>query len=297
MRAFRILEHCIKDAFKSVFRNFSLSLAAISCITITLVIVSFSIVLSRNVENFTNSIEEDLTIVTFISNDVENIDSIEEQINNINNIASITFDDKEKIKQDVMADSDVLASIMQEWTPEENPLKNTFLVKVDDVTKLNETATKIKSIEGVDTVQYGEGTVEQMVSAFNSIESASYVVVVALILVTVFLIINTIKLTIFSRKREISIMRLVGASNPAIKIPFIVEGIILGIIGSIIPIAIIVFGYPYLYEVTGGYIYTEIIELVPVSPFIYTTSLTVIVIGMVVGMIGSSSAVRRYLKV
>ena len=121
--------------------------------------------------------------------------------------------------------------------------------------------------------------------------------VIALILVTVFLIINTIKLTIFSRKREISIMRLVGASNFTIKTPFIIEGMVLGIFGSIIPILTVCFGYVALYNYFDGYLYSRMITLIEPEPFIYMVSGIVLVIGIIVGMIGSASAVRKYLKV
>ena len=119
----------------------------------------------------------------------------------------------------------------------------------------------------------------------------------ALSLVTVFLIVNTIKLTIFSRKREISIMRLVGASNMRIKMPFVVEGIVLGIIGSILPIAAIIYGYTELYNHFGGQLFSPVIKLVEPMPFILYTSVIILAIGMLVGMIGSSRAVRRYIKV
>ena len=123
------------------------------------------------------------------------------------------------------------------------------------------------------------------------------IAVIALILMTMFLIVNTIKLTIFSRKREISIMRLVGASNFAIKLPFVVEGMILGFIGSIIPVCIMIYGYYALYSYFGGKLFTDLIKLVSPEPFIYVASIIVILIGILVGMLGSGRAVRKYLKV
>ena len=115
--------------------------------------------------------------------------------------------------------------------------------------------------------------------------------VVALVCVTAFLIANTIKLTIFSRKTEIEIMRLVGASNTAIKLPFVFEGFILGVLGSLIPVALSIYGYTILYSQTGGYVFTKIITLV-----LYV-SLILLGIGSVVGMLGSWWAVRKHLKI
>ncbi len=299
MKIFRMLGRGIRDAFKSVFRNFSLSLASISCITITLVIVAVSIIASFNVENFTKEIESDLTIVVFLENDAtqEDADKVTQKIKEIKNVDSYKFQGKEEVKEEMSKESDVFKSLMAEWSKEDNPLKDTYQIKVKDAKQIGKTAKTIKEIEKVSLVRYGEGMVEKLVKAFSSIEKVSYGVVIALILVTIFLIINTIKLTIFSRKREISIMRLVGASNFSIKTPFIIEGMFLGLIGSILPVVLTTFGYLTFYNHFGGYLFTELIELIKPEPFIYQTSGIIVIIGILVGMIGSASAVRKYLKV
>ena len=296
MKIFRMLGRSIRDAFKSVFRNFSLSLASVSCITITLIIVAVSIIASFNVENFTKEIESDLTIVVFLDQDVDKSDikSVTNQIKELDNIDSYKFKDKEQVKKEMQDESAVFKSVMSEWTEEDNPLKNTFQIKVKDATKISKTAKKIEKMKHVSLVRYGEGMVDKLVRAFSSIEKVAYGVVIALIVVTIFLIINTIKLTIFSRKREISIMRLVGASNFSIKTPFIIEGMILG---PIIPVLLTTFGYLTFYKHFDGYLFTELIKLIKPEPFIYTTSIIVVIIGIIVGMIGSASAVRKYLKV
>ena len=123
------------------------------------------------------------------------------------------------------------------------------------------------------------------------------VIVVALILVTAFLIANTIKITIDSRRKEIEIMRLVGASNTNIKIPFFFEGLILGIFGSIMPIIVTCYGYVALYTKLHGQVFSSIIKLIVPEPFIYQVSGILILIGMVVGIFGSLRAVRKYLKI
>ena len=161
----------------------------------------------------------------------------------------------------------------------------------------NRTAEKIESIDKVSAVRYGEGMVDKMIKAFSSVEKVTYGIVIALVIVTVFLIINTIKLTISARRREIAIMRLVGASNITIKLPFIIEGMILGLFGSIIPVIVTTYGYLAFYKHFDGYLYSRLIELIVPEPFIYQTSLIVIGIGILVGMVGSASAVRKYLKV
>ena len=301
MRIIRMLGRSIRDAFKSVIRNFSLSLASISCITITLIIVAIAIMASFNVQNFTQEIEKDLTIVIFLNNEVtdEDITRVEEEIKQIPNVDqdSVVFASKQDVKEEMQQESEVFDTVLDEWDDSESPLKDTFQVKVKNVEKISDTAERIEKINQVNTVRYGEGMVDQMISAFSSIEKVTYGVVIALVIVTVFLIINTIKLTISARRREIGIMRLVGASNFTIKTPFIVEGMILGLLGSIVPVIFTTYGYLAFYKHFDGYLFTQLIELIEPEPFIYSTAGIVVIIGILVGMVGSAGAVRKYLKI
>lgn len=299
MKTFRTFFRSIRDAFKSVVRNFSLSLASISCITITLVIIAAALLISENVKNFTNEIVSDVTVVAFLNSDVDESVKIEfeKKLDNLENVEFFTSKTKDQVKAEMIAENETFSQILSDWDDEDNPLKDTYTIKVVDVKKIGDTADEIKKMDGVNLVQYGEGLVEKLVGVFEAIQKVTVIAALALIIVTVFLIINTIKLTIFSRKREISIMRLVGASNTRIKLPFVIEGILLGIIGSIIPILIIVFGYTSLYEYFGGQLFSPIIKLISPMPFVLYTSLLVLIVGMVVGMVGSSRAVRRYIKV
>ena len=299
MKIFRTFFRGIRDAFKSVIRNFSLSLASISCITITLLIIAVSLLISANVKNFTKEIEKDVTIVTFLDSSVKDEvrDKFEIELKKMDNIESFDFKSKAQGKEEMEESEKEIGDILKQWDENENPLKDTYTIKVKDVSKIGDTAKSIEMLDGVSLVQYGEGLVEQLMGVFGAIEKVTIIASLALALVTVFLIINTIKLTIFSRKREISIMRLVGASNARIKIPFVIEGIILGIIGSVIPILVIIYGYSYLYGYFDGQLFSPLIKLVVPMPFTIYASLIVLGIGIFVGMIGSARAVRRYIKI
>lgn len=299
MKNIRILLRNIRDGFKNVIRNFSLSLASISCITVTLLLVAVSIIGSLNVENFTKIIRDDFTIVTYIENesDEEKKKEIKEEIDSLSNIESITFDSKQDIAERMKKESEVFDSIMSSWAESENPLYDTYLVKVKDSEKISKTAEQIKKIDGVAMVKYGEGMIDSLISIFKIIEKILIVIVISLIVVTAFLIINTIKITIFSRQEEIEIKRLVGASNFSIKQPFVIEGLLIGLIGSIIPILVTIYGYVALYDRTGGKIFSQFIKLIEPFPFVFIVSGVLAVIGIIVGMIGSSSAVRKYLKI
>ena len=299
MKLFRMLGRSIRDALKSVIRNFSLSLASISCITITLIIVAVAMIASFNVQNFTTEIEKDMTIVVFLDTETteEEAEEIKTKIGNMENVSKYTFQTKQEVKEQMQKESDVFNTVLDNFDDESSPLKDTFQVKVKEIETIKGTAKEIEKLDHVAVVRYGEGMVDKMVKAFSSIEKVTYGVVIALILVTIFLIINTIKLTISARKREIGIMRLVGASNFTIKTPFIIEGMILGMLGSIVPICICTFGYVAFYDHFDGYLYSELIKLIKPEPFIYQASLILLGVGILVGMVGSSGAVRKYLKV
>lgn len=299
MKNIRIFIRNVRDGLKNVIRNFSLSLASISCITVTLLIVAVSIIGSYNVENFTNIIRDDFTIVVYMSNDTDESreKQIKKEIQEMSNIESIEYSSKKEIADQMKDESEIFNTIISSWSDSENPLYDTYLVKVKDSKKISDVASKIEKIDSVEMVRYGEGMIESLLSIFNIVEKILIIIVVSLIIVTAFLIINTIKITIFSRQEEIEIKRLVGASNFSIKQPFVIEGLFIGLIGSIIPILVTIYGYTILYDKTGGIIFSKFIQLVNPFPFVIYVSLILVAIGIIVGMIGSSRAVRKYLKI
>lgn len=299
MKLFRILGRSIRDAFKSVFRNFSLSIASISCITITLLIVAISMVVSYNIENIAVLIKKDFSIVVFVENDAtsEEIKNIENKIKNMDNVESYVYESKAEVAEAWKESSEMFEAIINSWDENENPLADTFSIKVKDIETIGKTAKEVKNINKVGIVRYGEGIVEQMLSVLSIVEKFLIGVVVALIVVTIFLVSNTIKITIFSRRKEIEIMRLVGASNFNIKLPFVIEGLFLGFLGAVIPILITIYGYTALYDVIKLENISPFLQLVSPTPFIYMISLILILIGTIVGMFGSASSVRKHLKI
>ena len=249
MRMFRIIGKSIKDAFKSVFRNFSLSMASISCTAVTLILVAIALLITYNVRSITKDIEDVLTIVVFVdtkatSGDVENLK------NDINFIANV-----DAKKTEYNTQNDIVSSLKKDDDMREileilddAPIQSTFVIRVKDVKKLTDTAKEIENMEFVTHVKYGENLVNKIVSMFDVVKNACIVAVVALILVTAFLISNTIKITIFSRRQEINIMRLVGTSNIVIRMPFLIEGFVLGVIGSLVPVLLTIYGYTCLFS-------------------------------------------------
>ena len=300
MKVIRQFSRYIRDAFKSVRRNFSLSLASISCIIITLIVVAISIILSCNVENFAKTIERDVSVIVFVDSDAtqEEIDNVEDVIRSTGNVESLTFKSKQELASEYLESNEAFGTVVSEWNDESNPLLHSFELKVKNIEEMNDDVKLIKACDKVSQVNYSEKTVASLITVFQVVERGCIVAVVSLILVTAFLIGNTIKLAIFSRKTEIEIMRLVGASNVSIKIPFVIEGLFLGVIGAIIPIGFTVYGYISLYNYFNGTLLGfALAPLIEPMPFVLGVSLILLLIGMLVGMFGSLQAVKKYLKI
>lgn len=297
MKIFRIFGRSIRDAFKSVIRNFSLSFASIMCTTITLILVAIALVAAANVNNTTKTIENELTIVAYLKKDSteEQKANIKAEIDALENVNEKTYKSGDEWKLEMSKYDKTYETVLNYL--DENPLLDSYIITVNEVKDLSKTAEYLESIDGIDYVKYGEGMVEDVISIFDVIQKAVVVVVIALILVTGFLISNTIKLTIFSRRNEIEIMRLVGASNITIKLPFLFEGLIIGIIGSIIPICVTIYGYVILYTRVHGKMFSNMFLLIEPYNFVFYVSGILLIIGALVGMYGSIKAVRKYLKI
>jgi len=297
MKAIRIFTRGIRDSVKSVIRNFSLSTAAITCSSITLILVAVAMIISYNVKNITIDLEKELTIVVYIKENAleTEINELRNSLTHMSNVESHEYKSNEEWKLEMKNYSDTFNTALDYL--DDNPLLNSIIVTVKDVNFLKSTTEDIKKFDCVKSADYGEGMAENLVSIFNVVEKVTIIIVLALVLVTAFLIGNTIKLTIFSRRNEIEIMRLVGASNISIRLPFLFEGLFLGILGSIIPILVTIYGYVLLYDHFNGHLFTQIIRLVEPFNFILYVSGLLLIIGAVIGMFGSYRAVRKYLKI
>lgn len=297
MRAIRIVGRSIRDAFKSVFRNFSLSMASILCATITLMVVSISLIVAGNVNVTTQNLENELSIVVYVDKSASEEDSnfLFSTIQKLPNVNNVTFKSKDEWKLEMSEYSSSYATLLE--TYDDNPLMDSMVVTVKDVKYLESVTEKIKEMDHVNSASYGEETVDNIISAFDIIQKSTVVVVIALIFVTAFLISNTIKLTIYSRKNEIEIMRLVGASNVSIKLPFVVEGFIIGVMGSLIPVIVTIYGYMIAFNKLGGHVITDVLKLISPFPFVFYVAGIILIVGALIGMVGSLRAVRKYLKI
>lgn len=299
MKSFRVFIYNVRDAFRSVFRNFSLSLATISCISITLAVVALALLATFNVEKISKEVKEDVTMYVFLKlgTSKEDIQGFEETLKKMDNINPKwkTMTPQER-KEQLIKDPDIGKTIEELIDNPDEVFHQSYDIKVKDINKIDNTVKELKNMEIVYSVNYGETAIHQLVSTFDLIEKIAYGIVIVLVIVSVLLIVNTIKLTIFSRRREISIMRVVGASNLKIKGPFIIEGFVIGLLGSLVPILATIFGYTAFYNnFSSGKI--SILTLTNPTPLVIYVSIALAILGVIVGMLGSGQAVRKYLKV
>ena len=302
MRIFRIIGRSIANAGKSIIRNFSLSMASITCTIITLVLVAIGFLISYNVNNITKDIEKEMTISVFIDKSATNeeLTALTDKLKKIDNVKNVIFKSKEESKEEIQKENDDFSKLIGAFGDDENPFQDSYVIEVEDIKDINETATTIKNLDKVEKVKYGKDSVNYMIKVFDVVRKGTIILVIGLILVTTFLINNTIKITIFSRKNEIDIMRLVGTSNTVIKLPFLIEGFLIGLFGSIIPILITIFGYTFAYNeltISSPSNFMSLIKLSTPGTIIYRISLYLALIGTVVGMLASVKAVRKYLTI
>jgi cell division transport system permease protein len=227
----------------------------------------------------------------------ENIDRIGLAIKAIPGIDTVTFSSKdEEFQYYIDSFTDEHEKEIFESYREDNPMHNAYYVKVSDGNNLEAVTSQIAQIEGVFDTNYGGNSSVMLVDALNSVRAGGLVIVIALSLLAIFLIQNTIKVTILARANEIAIMRSVGAKNGFIRAPFVVEGMIIGALGAIIPIFVTIFGYIYLYSKLNGVLISSMFVLISPHPFVLEVSLLLLGVGMLVGLIGSFLSVTKYLR-
>lgn len=180
---------------------------------------------------------------------------------------------------------------------DENPLPDTYIVKTKEAQNVANIAQQIERFKHVYKVNYGAGTVETLFTVTNTIRNVGLIFIVGLAFTAMLLIANTIKITITARGQEIEIMKLVGGTNSFIRWPFLIEGLLLGVIGTAIPITILFFGYQQLLNAVGDYLKIPFIRLLPMDPLAYQVALLLLVVGACIGVWGSVMSVRRFLSV
>ncbi len=291
---FRLIGRHFKEAFQGLFRHFSMALSSATAVMFTLILVSLLTLVVGNVSQITESLEEEVQIFVKIEDDVseEDIEELRQKVLNLEGVAAVTYSDRDSELDKFIEQYGEIYEIYRE----DNPLSRAFTVDVESGYTLSEISSKIENISGISSVDFGGTSTEDFLSVLTSVRNGGYIIILILTLLAIFLISNTIKITIYNRNREISIMRQVGASNSYIRQPFVIEGVFIGIMGAIIPILITIFGYKYIYDSLNGQLISGMLKLLPVYPFALYVSAFLLAIAMVVGLIGSLVSVNRYLR-
>ena len=287
-----------KTSLVNLWRNGAMTFSSIFAVTITLLLIGVISVLALNVQDISANIEEGVRIYVKLERSIdENAENeVGKQIKQLKGVASATYFSKDEELSKLIDKQGEDGKELFESYRDDNPLGAAYEVEAKDPTKLASLAKKIKDIPNVNSVNYGGDSTQSMVSTLNTIQTSGTVFIVGLVIVALFMISNTIKITITARSTEISIMRMVGASNWYIRIPFMLEGMLIGLFGAIIPIFVLVYGYGALYNYTGGSLMSSMLVLKAPMPFIRDFSFILAGLGAGVGFIGSFVSIRRFLK-
>lgn len=287
-----------KTSLVNLWRNGAMTFSSIFAVTITLLLIGVISVLALNVQDISANIEEGVRIYVKLERSIdENAENeVGKQIKQLKGVASATYFSKDEELSKLIDKHGEDGKELFESYRDDNPLGAAYEVEAKDPTQLASLAKKIKDIPNVNSVKYGGDSTQSMVSTLNTIQTSGTVFIVGLVIVALFMISNTIKITITARSTEISIMRMVGASNWYIRIPFMLEGMLIGLFGAIIPIFVLVYGYGALYNYTGGSLMSSMLVLKAPMPFIRDFSFILAGLGAGVGLIGSFVSIRRFLK-
>ena len=297
MILFRRFFRHLREGIIGVKRHFGMAFSASSAVTITLLLVGVFGVFAINMAFLTQEIEQSISLVALIDYDVEDparITLMKNDITAMEEVDHVIYRTKDE-EFDYYNEQYPEMVEFSELYREDNPFHDAFLIYVKDGMDMEDVRNKVSRLGGISSVQDGGNNTYTLINILHTIRNAGGILILALIALAVYLIYNTIKITIATRKDEIWIMRNVGAKNSYIRAPFLVEGIIISILGSILPIGLIVYGYYELYNMTGG-VLAGVITLVPVMPFILYIAGALLAIGVFVGFMGSYISVCKYLR-
>ncbi|MCQ4923518.1 permease-like cell division protein FtsX [Tissierella carlieri] len=283
-----------------MWRNRGMGLASVGSISAVLMILGIVLILILSINNLVLEVKTKFDeIQVFLELDLEDkdIEPIEESIKSIEGVLSVVFRSKEQ-GLEIMKEQWEEESYVLEGLEDDNPLQNSYIIQLKDIKYADSVVETLKSIEGIEDVNYYKDIIDKLMVVANYIRFGGIVVIGVLVLVSVFIISNTIKITVASRKREINIMKYVGATNGYIRGPFIIEGILFGLIGAVFSILLINYGYEYFFKSVSDKLYVLLtVYLVPPSLLIKDITIMFTAIGVGIGALGSIVSLKRFLNV
>ncbi|MTB61995.1 FtsX-like permease family protein [Streptococcus uberis] len=300
----------IWESIKNLKRNIWMTIAAVSSVAITLTLVGIFAATLLNIDRVASGVQNNIRINTYLPVDStdtakvvqtvegkqvdnEKYHKIYDNIKKIKGVDKIIFSSKdEQLKklQDTMGD------VWKMYDQDTNPLQDIYIVQTEEPSQVKQVSKAIKSLDGVEDVDYGGINSDKLFKFSSFIKTWGLAGTGLLLLVAVFLISNTIRMTIMSRQRDIEIMRLVGAKNSYIRGPFFFEGAWVGFLGAIIPSLIVYYLYEYAYRQFTPQLQLNGLSMYPVNYYLYILIAVLFIIGIIIGSLGSVLSMRRYLK-
>ncbi|MFC5540432.1 MAG: permease-like cell division protein FtsX [Bacilli bacterium] len=296
---FRTLQRHFRESLKSLSRNGWMSFASISAVTVTLILVGIFALVMMNLNHIADNIENDVEIRVLIDiiNDPKEMkaaeDKLMKQVERLPEVAEVKYSSKEDELKILIENYGEDFSLYEQ----SNPLRNVLYVKAKDPEQTADLAKKIDKLDHTYDVIYGEEKVENLFNFLNTGRNIGLVLILGLLFTAIFLIYNTIRITIVARKDEIEIMKLVGATSSFVRIPFLFEGLWLGVLGSILPMIVVSVVYYNVYNKLTPKIQGNMLQLLEVTPLVYEVNLIVLALGIFIGVWGSFMSVRKFLRV
>ncbi|MDO9492937.1 permease-like cell division protein FtsX [Acetobacterium sp.] len=292
----------VRDTMKSIERNNLMSAASVLSVIAALIILGIFLILTINVQEVTKDVESKLELKIFLQSDFTDTqkETIQQALKKSDLIENVTFESAEEALEKFTVSLEDYAPLLSGYNSENNPMPASFVVRVTDPNDMEEVQTLAMSFknQGVEYVRYGQEYVEALVNFNKFTNTLSIVVLVVLSMISIFIIYNTIKLTVFARRREIGIMKYVGATNAYIRAPFILEGTVLGLMGAIVAFLIIRITYYYILGLVGGNLFLPV-DATLASPDAVMGQLIFffLIYGGFIGAVGSIFAIRKFLDV
>lgn len=294
---FRNIKYFIIQGFKGITSNSLMSLASVGVVIASLVLFGVFVLLGMDLSYIGSQIEEQCEINAYLPNDmgrdeVRKVGSLLSEIDHVKEVQLYTKEERlNNYKEGVYEEQAEVISTLEQ----DNPLRDAYIITLTDVRYAKQVTAAAEKIEGVEEVRNSQHIIQKILSITNTVHHISIWLLVVLIAISVFIISNTIKLGMFARRKEINIMKFVGATNWFIRWPFVIEGVVLGTIGAAVALVIIILGYKSVLPVLSGFMgnikLLDVYEVVPVV----AGSFAAMGIGM--GIIGSVMSIRKHLHV
>ena len=298
------LRYLIKEGFRNLWRNRVMSLTSVGVLTTCLLIVGVAFLLTINVNSVVHYVETQSEMCVFMVEGVtdDELAQTEKEIRANKNVSEVELVTRaqglENLKVQFGEDSFLLDGI----DPTDNPVPDTFIVKLNDISKTTETQEALSKLDKVDLVNASGEVADTLTYIQDTVSTLGLVIIIALAVISLVIISNTIRATIFTRRKEINIMKFVGARNSFIRIPFVVEGFALGLISAAVAFFAIWGGYAYLIQAfTGGmtsyWLESAFDSLIPFGTIAPWLALFFAGTGTVLGVFGSLISIRNHIKV